>query len=234
MSQPLFYETNVATAASLVDDYTGSAQNINNPALYHQAIQLAWSGTTASTGTVAVQVSNDKDSSAISHWTTLTLSAVPTVSGTSGTWIINLTANDSKWLRLLYTSTYIEGFTVTTAADVSGSLNNKYFLFSEVDGLDYYVWFNINSAGVDPAVAGRTGIQVTGATNVSAATLAAAIETAVEAATTVEITTVSNLCTAVQVAAGHTTAASAGTSAFVVTNAQPDSTMGAIMNGKVL
>jgi hypothetical protein len=47
---------------------------------------------------------------------------------------------------------------IDTVADVADSLNGKYFLISSVD-TDYYVWFN-TGAGVDPAVAGRTGIEV--------------------------------------------------------------------------
>lgn len=74
---------------------------------------------------------------------------------------------------------------VTFAADSSGSLNSTYFTFgSGGDAHLFYVWFNINSAGVDPAVAGRTGIAVAGATNASAATLATAAIAAINALTT--------------------------------------------------
>lgn len=71
---------------------------------------------------------------------------------------------------------------VTFAADTSGNKNSTYFTFNGADDLNgYYVWFNINSAGVDPAVAGRTGIAVAGATNATAATLATAAITAINA-----------------------------------------------------
>lgn len=65
---------------------------------------------------------------------------------------------------------------VTFGADSSGSLNSKYFTFQDQPGLNkYYLWFNINSAGVDPAPAGKgTGIVVAGATGATAATLATA------------------------------------------------------------
>lgn len=70
--------------------------------------------------------------------------------------------------------------TVIPVADSSGSLNSTFWLLnSSSDAYKFYVWYNINSAGVDPAVAGRTGIQVTGATNVTAATLATATQTAI-------------------------------------------------------
>lgn len=78
-----------------------------------------------------------------------------------------------------------EATNVTFAADSAGSLNSTYFTFGSAgDAHLYYVWFNINSAGVDPAPAGRTGIAVAGATNASAATLATAAIAAVNALTT--------------------------------------------------
>lgn len=71
---------------------------------------------------------------------------------------------------------------VTFTADTSGSLNSKFFNFQDQPGTHkYYVWFNINGAGVDPAPAGRTGFMVAGATNASAATLATAAVAAVGA-----------------------------------------------------
>ena len=78
-----------------------------------------------------------------------------------------------------------EKWTVTFVADSGGSLNSTYFTFqnTDIDGAttNYYVWFDINSAGVDPAVSGSTGITVAGATGVTAATLAAAVVTAIDA-----------------------------------------------------
>lgn len=65
-------------------------------------------------------------------------------------------------------------------ADSGGSLNNTYFLISSPT-VNYYVWFNINSAGTDPALSGKTGIAVAGATGASAATLATAARTAIAA-----------------------------------------------------
>jgi len=46
----------------------------------------------------------------------------------------------------------------------SDTINNKYWLFDCPDGVGglkkYYVWYNINSLGIDPNVDGRTGIEV--------------------------------------------------------------------------
>lgn len=80
------------------------------------------------------------------------------------------------------TSPSAEATNVTFAADSAGSLNSTFFTFNSAGDLQgFYVWFNINSAGVDPAPAGRTGIAVAGATNASAATLATAAIAAINA-----------------------------------------------------
>lgn len=71
---------------------------------------------------------------------------------------------------------------VTCAADSGGSKNSTWWKFySAGDAYGYYVWYNINSAGVDPAVSGLTGIEVAGATGATAATLATATIAAINA-----------------------------------------------------
>lgn len=78
---------------------------------------------------------------------------------------------------------------VTFAADSSGSKNSTWFKFySASDLVGYYVWFNINSAGVDPSPAGLVGIQVVGATGASAATLATAAIAAINLAASAYVT----------------------------------------------
>lgn len=73
---------------------------------------------------------------------------------------------------------------VTCAADSSGSKNSTFWTFySAGNAYGYYVWYNINSAGVDPAPAGLTGIEVDGATGATAATLATATIAAIAAST---------------------------------------------------
>src|SRR6056297_1628578 len=76
--------------------------------------------------------------------------------------------------------------TITTVADDTGDLNDTYFDLNLI-GYDfaetsYYLWLNINSAGTDPEISGKTGIEVTAATDATAAVVAAAIKTAVDAA----------------------------------------------------
>lgn len=116
--------------------------------------------------------------------------------------------------------------TITAVADVSGSLNNTYWEFTlpgnapfQVAGTWYsffYVWYNINSAGTDPAPAGGYGIQVAGATNASASTLGGATRTAVAAALP---------------ATGNTYAVSGATSATILTAAQAGATTAAVDTG---
>ena len=75
-----------------------------------------------------------------------------------------------------------ESTDVTFAADTAGSRNNTYFTFWSAGNVQgFYVWFNINAAGTDPAVANMTGIEVAGATGATAATLATAAIAAIAA-----------------------------------------------------
>lgn len=74
-------------------------------------------------------------------------------------------------------------------------LANGYFTISSPT-VDYYVWFNLDSGGVDPAPAGKTGIAVaisTGNTDAQMATAAAAAIDALAAfVTTASSTTITN------------------------------------------
>lgn len=49
-----------------------------------------------------------------------------------------------------------------TRGRAASPLNNHYWLLNAADdATQYYVWYNIGGAGIDPALAGKTGIQVT-------------------------------------------------------------------------
>jgi len=69
----------------------------------------------------------------------------------------------------------------TCVADVSGSLNNTYLNNLNSPTVSYYVWFNVNSLGVDPALSGKTGIMVALSTNDSANAVATATRAAIAA-----------------------------------------------------
>ena len=121
--------------------------------------------------------------------------------------------------------------TITAVADSSGSLNSTWWKFTlpgnapfQVSGTWYtfiYVWYNINSAGVDPAPSGGYGVSVAGATNATATTLGGATRTALTTALaatnigantyTVSGSTSACILTAAQY--GATTAALDGTAA---------------------
>ncbi len=102
---------------------------------------------------------------------------------------------------------------VTLVADIAGSLNSTYFTFNSAGDLyPYYVWYNINGAGVDPAPAGRIGIAVAGATGASANTLATATRAAIAAATSqVLVSGATSHVIITNASAGLATAAANGT-----------------------
>ena len=98
---------------------------------------------------------------------------------------------------VVITYTAKEIFVITCVADDTGSLNDTYFEFDiQLDDFSikkYFVWFNINGAGVEPTPAvpyggARTAVPVAAATDATANTIAAAVHTAMNALT--DITTV--------------------------------------------
>lgn len=138
----------------------------------------------AAGGTMKLQVSNDQfgavNAGGISNpvnWADVTNATVSV--NAAGVFYIQKTEICAEYVRLVYTDTTALVQTVTVVADVSGSLNSKYFLLSSPT-VNYYVWFNINSAGVDPALAGKTGIEVAAATSASANTIAVAMASAID------------------------------------------------------
>ncbi len=85
---------------------------------------------------------------------------------------------------------------VTCAGDTAGSLNSTWWKFYTAGDLHgYYVWYNINSAGVDPTPTGLTGIAVAGATGATASTLGGATRTAIAASSAATYVTVSGATT---------------------------------------
>lgn len=69
------------------------------------------------------------------------------------------------------------GFTiVTTVPGANSNLNSTYFFINDAaadGGVEYYLWMDVDSGGVDPMIAGKTGVPVTivgGDTDVDVAT----------------------------------------------------------------
>ena len=105
-----------------------------------------------------------------------------------------------------YTAELAEVSLVTTLPDISGSLNNRYFLLSAAnDATRYYVWYNVSSTGTDPSIAGFTGIEVNISTNDTANAVAAATQAAINAIPDFTATVVSDDVTITNVAGGKAT-----------------------------
>ena len=107
--------------------------------------------------------------------------------------------------------------TVACTADTAGSLAGKYFLISAGDtGTNYYVWFKVSGGGSDPALSGKTGVEVDVSTGASANTVGGAVATALTAlsASFASAVNSSGTVTVTNAVGGLTTDASAGTSGF--------------------
>lgn len=171
-----------------------SGNHTSSPVDMRQMVQFSLqaagsAGTLA--GTVQLQVSDtpciglfkaydSSDNPAI--WTNLGSALTFSQSNSASNQLISKTDSCYVALRVVFSSTNSQVNTITTVADVGGSLNNTYWLFQDQAGVKYYVWYNINSAGTDPMVPGRTGIAVAGATGATASTLGGATRTAITAA----------------------------------------------------
>lgn len=108
-----------------------------------------------------------------------------------------------------------EASTVTTVADVAGSLDAVYFTINSPT-TSYYVWIDVDNGSVDPSVAGKTGIEVDISTGDSANDVATAVATAVNAVDDFIASSASNVVTITNLDSGSVTDVNAGTSTFTV------------------
>ncbi len=69
---------------------------------------------------------------------------------------------------------------VECVGNAAGSLSGKYFLISSTT-VDYYVWYDISDGSADPAVSGRTGIEINIAGNKPAASVATSTKAVIDA-----------------------------------------------------
>ncbi len=204
--------TSVATSSDAID----ASQ------IYSASVQGVVTGS-ASAGALKLQGSNDAPfdmNSALpvaapwapTHWSDIASATVAIAGATSI--LVPVTPICHQWLRVVTTQTAAVVQTVIVTADVSGSLNNKYFLINS-STVSYYVWFNINSAGTDPALAGKTGIEVDAATNASAGTIAAALKVAIDAQAGIFTSgSATSSLTITNTVAGSAALATAGTTSF--------------------
>jgi flagellar hook protein FlgE len=82
-------------------------------------------------------------------------------------------------LNMTYTKLASQVDSTVTCSDAT-ALNSHYWTISSPT-TGYYVWYNVGGAGVDPAVAGRTGVEVAVAAGATAAQVAAATQAALSA-----------------------------------------------------
>lgn len=115
-----------------------------------------------------------------------------------------------------------ETTTIVCRADSGGDLNDTYFYLSGANNTTlYYVWYNINSAGTDPAIAGRTGIEVAAATGAADTAIASATQAAIDAVTGLTATVSTATVTVTNDTAGAATdAVDVSTSQTITTTVQ--------------
>lgn len=107
--------------------------------------------------------------------------------------------------------------TVTTVADVAGSLAGTYFtLNTAFDQAQYYVWYRVSGTGADPAIANKIGVQVNIATNDTSATVATATNTALNALSVVSSAISGSTLTITNTGFGPAASTTSGTSGFTV------------------
>lgn len=102
---------------------------------------------------------------------------------------------------------------ITCVADVSSSLNNKYFLFYTTGGTKNYAWFNVGGAGSDPAVSGGTANAVAISANATATAVATALAAVLTAVSGFDATSDGAVVTLVATTAGYAKPAHEGAAA---------------------
>ncbi len=186
-------KSNLAKFHTITDEAMSQAEIISEVTsiefLDNIGFQFTWTGDAE--GDFAIQVSLDYDQDSFGNilsagnWAPITLSPAPAAAGSAGSAYVDLNQLSAPWIRGVYTSTFLESGSITAVADVSGSLNSKFFTIDGADGTDWYVWFD-NGTGVDPAPTGRTGVHVTYTNDDSAATLGGLIRTALASVTSID------------------------------------------------
>lgn len=145
---------------------------------------------------------------------TVTVSCKADVNGSLGATFFYL-PNDKQFVYIKNNARK-EVATVTCQADVTGSLNSTYFVLPKQG---FYVWFNVDNAGVDPGdtaltLLNKTGIEINISANTTAAEVATAVVTALANNADVTCTAESNVLTITAKQAGAISHGSSGTSGF--------------------
>lgn len=170
------------------------------PSLVSAAVSIQWLDNasiqfvvtdTPQDGDLIVEVSNDHrlnvDGSVrdVGTWNAIPNLTQAILAGAPASGTLDANQLSSAFMRLRWDSQYVESADIEAVADVSGSLNDTYFLIDGADGDDWYVWFNVDTGGTDPALPDRTGIQVAISEDDTAATVGGALRTALAACTSI-------------------------------------------------
>lgn len=102
---------------------------------------------------------------------------------------------------------------ITCVADVSSSLNSKYFVFYTTGGTKHYAWIDVGNTGSDPAVSGGTGHEVDISANATAAAVASAMQAVLTAVTGFDATVDGAVITLTATSAGYAKPAHDGAAA---------------------
>ena len=109
----------------------------------------------------------------------------------------------------------VEKISVTTKADISKSLNGKYFLIYSPSS-SYYVWYNILGTAADPLITGKISVEVAISENDSANTVATKTVSVINTIQDFSATANNNIISITNRITGNAIAPSAGTSTFTV------------------
>lgn len=115
-------------------------------------------------------------------------------------------------MQVTYGEDVMQSEQITCVADSSNSLNNKYFCFYTTGGTKHYAWYS-TGAGVDPAVSGGTGHQVTISANASASAVASATQAVLDAVSGFDCSVDGAVLTLVATSAGYAKPAHEGAAA---------------------
>lgn len=170
------------------DQTTVTSGAIDASQLYKMSTQIVVGSGTID-GSVQLQVSNDEIKAGYLmleqpvNWTNL---GSATALSSSGAVLVAPVDLCYRAIRMVYSNDNLLVNTITTVADVATSLNDTYWLLN-TSGDNYYIWYNVDGGGTDPAVADRTGIEVAIAEDDTADDVASATRTALSAATEVVV-----------------------------------------------
>jgi len=90
-------------------------------------------------------------------------------------------ANDSVSQAIFYKDVGQEKTNIVTVGDVNSSLQDKYFIIYSANDINkFYVWFNVDGLGNDPALVNATGLEVPISANDPSSIVALAVKMVID------------------------------------------------------